>query len=459
MADEQDKRIPLIVMPENRDTSTSKDAKLVNCYMEAKGKTVYVYKRAGTLAAFSHGASAGMGCYNWKGDVYSIFGGYLYKGNGGYIGSVMDTTGGVYSFNQSLGPTNYMVMQNGVNGYTYDGTTLAQIADADYPVASVKGISYLDQTTYVMTAKAAIQGSAIANPTSWDPLNVLTAQIEPDGGIAIAKQLVYVVAFKQWSTELFYDAANATGSPLATVQGAKVNYGCLSADTVQDIDGKLFWVATNRNSSPQVLMMEKVSAEVISDHPMDRLLTNAKTSDTFYSFSFKDAGHQFYVLTDKTLNITMVYDVAEKVWSQWTDASGNYLPFVSSTFDASGNRLWQHESDGHMYYASKSYLTDNGTIITADIYTPNFDGGTSKRKHLNRLFFVGDQVTGSILQVRVSDDDYQTWTNFRSVDLGVKRPYLDRCGSFYKRAFHLRHAKATAFRLSAMEHQIELGTL
>ena len=151
--------------------------------------------------------------------------------------------------------------------------------------------------------------------------------------------------------------------------------------------------------------------------------------------------------------------MAEKIWSQWEDENGNYLPFIACTFDSNNNRLWQHESNGNMYYASKAYLNDNGTVIVSDIYTPNFDGGTSKKKHLNKLFFYGDKVTGGTLKVRFSDDDYQTWTNFRNVDMGQTRPYLDRCGTFYRRAFHLRHDTNTAFRISAIEHQIELGTL
>ena len=124
-----DKRFPLVVTAENRDNSVNKDARLVNCYMESgpiKGE-YHIYKRNGTLAFQqpSGGAASGFGCYNWLGDVYSIFGTTLYK-NGASVGTV-DGTGGVYAFNQSLGTPTYLVFGNGVVGYTYDGTTLAAI--------------------------------------------------------------------------------------------------------------------------------------------------------------------------------------------------------------------------------------------------------------------------------------------------------------------------------------------
>lgn len=511
-----DKRFPLVVTAENRDSSVNKDARLVNCYLESgPGKGDYhIYKRAGTSPYLRPGGASavGRGIYNWNGDIYSISGTTLYK-NSSTIGTV-DGTGGVYTFNQSLGTPTYLVLGNGVKAYTYDGTTLSQIGTSgtlatagafvtgtwyiirsigttdftaigastntinvifkatgsgtgtgtaqasSFPTSFVKGFVYLDQTTYVMTSKAVIQGSGLNQPNLFDPLNSLTAQIEPDGGVAIGKQLVYVVAMKQWSTEIFYDAANATGSPLGTVQGAKINYGCANADSVQDIDGSLIWLATNRNSGPQVVILEGLKIDVASSKWVEKLLQPANLASA-YSFTFKDGGHKFYVLTIISANLTLVYDVAEHSWAQWTDSNGNYFPFVACTF-ISGTyvyRLWQHESDGYMYYASKDYTNDNGVPITADIYTPNWDGGTSKRKTLSRMFFVGDRVTGSTLKVRYSDDDYTTWTNFRNVDLSQKRPYLDRCGTFYRRALHLRHDGNQVFRISAVELQIALGSL
>ena len=455
------KRWPMAVMPDNRDLTTAKDSKLINCFVESglqKGD-YHVYRRAGTLVQSqpSGGAANGYGVYNWKGDVYSIFGATIYK-NGTSIGSV-DTTNGVYAFNQSLGTPTRMIIGNGVKGYTYDGTTFATISGTNWPTSFVKGFSYLDQTTYVMTAAAAIQGCDIGNSGSWtNALNVITAQIEPDGGVALSKQLVYVVALKQWSTEVFYDAANATGSPLSTVQGAKVAYGCLDANSVQSIDDDLIWLSTTRSAVPQVVMLSGLKCEPVSTKAIDRLLLGANFT-TVYSFSFKDRGHKFYVLTLKSSNLTLVYDLTEKMWSQWADGNGNYLPIVASTYDANNKIIWQHESNGKLYYASSSYNTDDGSLIGVDIYTPNWDGGSPKIKALNRMFFKCDQAKGSILQVRKSDDDYQTWSNFRSVDLSVRRPYLDRCGSFYKRSLHLRHRCNTPFRIASVDLEVDLGVL
>lgn len=466
MSDDPLKRLPLVIKPSNREDEfspanpVSKDAQLINCYME-KGEEeneYFVWKRPGTLKSSSPAPSGrlGAGMYNWMGDQYAVFGNTFYK-NGVATGSAVDSTGGVYRFSSCLGATPLLVLGNGVDAYTFDGTTLTQITDGDFPAAFVKGWCYLDGTTYVMTAKAAIQGSAINDPTSWDPTNSLIAQIEPDQGVALSKQLVYAIAHKQWTTEVFYDAGNGTGSPLGSEQGAKVNWGCVSADSVQEIDGILFWVATNRTASVSVLMMDNLKAEPISPPPVERLLERDDFSKV-YSFTIKFRGHRLYVLTLPNNNLTLVFDYTTRAWHRWTDVNGNYFPFVAASYDSSLVHYLQHESNGSIYFMGE-YINDDGAIITCDIYTPNFSGGTSRRKLLNQMRFIADQTPGSILQVRKSDDDYQTWSNFRRVDLNQKVPTLSNCGTFTRRAHHLRHACNTPFRMSAVDLQIELGTL
>jgi len=450
------KRLPLVIRPENRAESTNKDAKLVNCFCEKQEDGSYrVMKRAGYILDETYAAGAGSGMYNWRNDVYAIFGTTFYK-NGVAVGAV-DGTGGVYRFNQILGTTPKLFFDNGVKAYNYDsGGGLVEITDVDFPSSRVKGSAYLDATMYVMNSAANLRGSDLNDTTNWDALNSIVAQIEPDLGMAVAKQLVYVIAMKQWTTEAFYDAANPTGSPLGSNQGSKVNWGCINADSVQDLDGVLLWLGVNRAASPDVIMMDNMKAQVVSTKPISRLLNNIDYS-TIYSWTFKDEGHQFYVLTSPGSNITLVYDLEERLWSQWTDSNGNYIPIVASTYDADLVHLWQHESNGSVYRAAQGYYSDDGGLIQVDIYTPNFDGGTRRTKTCNQLTVVADQQPGSVLDIRSSDDDYQTWSNFRRVDLSQPEPGLDKEGSFGKRAYNLRHRCNTAFRIEGIELQLDIG--
>ena len=453
---------PLVTPPENRSDSTSKDARLVNCFGEKQKDGSYqIYGRAGLVESSRPpaGNATARGMYNWLGDSYAIFGATLYK-NGVAVAGTLDTTNGSYKFSSCLGATPKLQLGNGVKAYNYDAAGgLVLISDAQFPAAFVKGWAYLDGTTYVATATAHVLGSDINDPVNWDVLNDILAQIEPDAGVALAKQLVYVVLFKQWTTEVFYDAGNATGSPLGTVQGAKVAYGCITADGVAGMDDVLFWPSTNRGVMPQVVKLEGLKAEVISTDPIERLLDGADFTTT-YAFTVKKHGHRFYVLTIVAANLTLVYDMDERLWHQWTDTSGNYFPFVSSSFSGLTTYL-QHATNGRIYTFDESYYTDAGDVIVKDIYTPNFDADTRRGKYLAMMLFDADQTEGSVLEVRCNDKDYSptAWTNFRSVDLSRQRPSLADCGTFTRRAYHFRQKKQTAFRIRAVELQLDLCAL
>src|SRR5215510_9849141 len=107
-------RVPLIVNPENRNNTTEKDARLINCYVEIDaGNNVNLYRRPGRdlWGSPPNSARLGFGVYWWNGAVYSIFEDRLYK-NMAEVGSGLDITRGVYTFTSIMGATPKLVFQN-----------------------------------------------------------------------------------------------------------------------------------------------------------------------------------------------------------------------------------------------------------------------------------------------------------------------------------------------------------
>lgn len=460
-------RLPLVVQTGNRNGSVVQDARLVNCYVETdSAQQLWIYKRPGMAVAYTTTPAAGLGCYNWQGDIYAVFAGTLYKNGVSVPGaSGLNTAGGRYYFSQILGATPKLLLKNSQKAYAYEPagglSSDLHTLDTDYPATTVGGIEYLNGATYVMQPGGQIWGSAVnsvTDPADWNPLDFIAAQIEPDNGVCLAKQLVYLIALGEWSTEVFFDAGNPEGSPLGNVQGSKISYGCANADSVQQIDDQLFWISSTRSAGVQVSTLKALTHQVISTKAIDRLLQGADLS-IVYSWQLKVNGHSFYILTIKNSNLTLVYDLVENEWHQWTDTNGNYVPIVASTFDSQKRHILQHETDGKLYYCSPNYYNDAGSKIFVDIYTPIFDANSARRKHLSRMEFVADQQVGSTLYARCSDDDYKTWSNFRSVRLDVKKPSLINCGTFIKRAYHFRHWANTPLRMQAVDVQYDMGTL
>jgi hypothetical protein len=63
---------------------------------------------------------------------------------------------------------------------------------------------------------------------------------------------------------------------------------------------------------------------------------------------------------------------------------------------------------------------------------------------------IGDKID-SVLSLRYTDDDYQTYSTFRPVQLGVERSRVRRLGDYSRRSFELLHLKNYLFRVEALE--------
>lgn len=371
---------------------------------------------------------------------------------------------------------------SGTNGVIYytDGVTLTGVADPNLPLVRVVGLAYLDDTLYIMTPNGDIRGSGIADPTTWNPLNTIAARDEGDFGVGIAKHMSYIVALKQWSIQFFYDAGNASGSPLSRLPGSKLSFGCMHGATVRDIDGELFFVANSRVTSPFVVKLINLRPQVISNEAVNRLLflgapTNTGGPDAQWrSFVLMVAGHKFYVLTSIRADFTLAYDVQYNVWYRWTSPTGGAWTPVDSAFDPApgGNlppdiivqdsvteRLHICNVAEASYNSQNSRIVgDNGAVFPVDIYTQNYDMGTIRNKQLSGMFFVADQLPTSV-SLRFSDDDRQTWSSFRDINFDVTIPNLTDAGTFRKRAWNLRHFAPEAFRIKSSDLQMDIGAL
>lgn len=356
---------------------------------------------------------------------------------------------------QSIDSSTQITMNNAATATNLSGT---YTFGTSFPSQQVPGITYLDGYVNVMTVGSAIYSSEPNQPGSWLSGNYLYANVEPDAAVYLAKQLVYIIAFKKYSVEIFYDAGNPSGSPLGPEQGGKINIGCRHANSVAQLEGILFWVSQSRDGGTSVHLMDGLKPIPISTPPIERLLQQADFT-TVYSWCARIGGHRFYCLTLKNSNLSLVFDLDSRQWYQWTDTNGNYLPYVATIFTSDSQVLLQHESNGKIYEMESVNYTDDGNIITMDLYTPNYDGNSRFRKYVQSLDIIGDQTTGCVVTVSFSDDDYQTWTTPRSIDMSKKRAYIMNCGTFRRRAFHFQHAQNTPLRIKSVELLVDQGTL
>ena len=63
------------------------------------------------------------------------------------------------------------------------------------------------------------------------------------------------------------------------------------------------------------------------------------------------------------------------------------------------------------------------------------------------------------MKIRHSDDDYQTWSNYRTVDLSKPRAQLYQSGTARRRAWEFLITDPVPVRLDAAEVDFEIGEM
>jgi hypothetical protein len=315
--------------------------------------------------------------------------------------------------------------------------------------STVPGVVYLDGYFCVMDIYGVIYISALNDARAWNALDFITADAEPGQGVVIARALNYVVAFKEWSTEFFFNAGNPTGSPLSRVDNGFTLVGCASGTSLAYVSEGLAWISQTRQDGRGVHLMQGTQQAKISTPDVDRVLDNDSLAEV-YSYGLKVGGHSLYILTLITTGVTLVFDFTSKVWTQWASGAAEaYFNLTHATYNG-GLTLGLHKTSGNVYSLDESYLDDAGTSIDLLCRTIQVDNGTTNNHAMGKVEVIGTKAS-TTATVRWSDDDYATWSTNRTVDLSLPRSSLRRCGDFRRRAFELRHSGSVAVVLSSLE--------
>ena len=301
-----------------------------------------------------------------------------------------------------------------------------------------------------------IYNSDVQNAMAWSASNFLSAEMFPDKSIGIARHLNHLIAFGRKSVEFFYDAANSSGSPLRRTEQAAIQVGTPAFESIAESDGLVMFIAQSAGGGRYVAGIENLKVTPVSTEAVERVLSDEGTGiSTAKGFICRVKGHLLYVITLYTQNITLVYDITEKIWSEWrTGTSGRFLGKYQT--EKNGKCLILNETGTDILELSQNVYQDLGSDIYTAIQTVLFDGDSYHRKFFSKMTIVGDRLS-STLNVSWSDDDYQTFSTPRPMDLST-RPFLTRLGSSRRRSFKLEHTDNVPLRMEAIELELEKGT-
>lgn len=346
-------------------------------------------------------------------------------------------------------------------------TTLTNIPAGLY----VPGCVYLDGYVFLgIAATNRIYNSNLNDPINWNALNYVTFQQTNDTLVAISKHINYLVAFGQKSTQFFYDAANATGSPLALADSYTSEVGCASGDSIVSTSNTVLWISTSSANGRSVSMMEGVVAKRISTDYIDRHLLASDLSDV-KAFVHTISGHTLYVLTLADIGQTLVYDLTVNEWYSWTQyGTQTYAEASAGTVSEyyfrpgfyallNGVHYCLDSYNSRLYQLSTTTYQDDSQPIYCRTVTDLADNGTTKRKFYGRLEIVGDKVAGGTMYVSHTGNDYKDYSYSRAIDLNASRSQIYQCGADRRRAWQLLCTSNVPLRLQTAEIDVDVGEM
>lgn len=383
----------------------------------------------------------------------------------------LDTSTGLVGFEifQKATTETYVIFTDGSALWSQQvrvvpGVAATKVTDPDLPAPHLPYPVVMDG--YVFLAKGnTIYNSVNDTFDSWDPADFIDAEMSADNIVALARNVNYVVAFGKQSLEVFWNAANDTGSPLSRNTSGYKSVGFVS--NLARIGDELFFVGQEHNKNLSVFKLKEFSLKQVSDEVVDRFLQN-NTSTTLQSSqvkldnlgkTFSTDGHTFYCMT--TQNSTWVYEVKDELWYEWRDGADAPLG-LEATFNVyNGGMYAMIAGSNFIAYFSPTIYQDNGVNFTCSYTTQELLFGSPNKKVCNRAALRCDRhlYSGSSLAtIAWSDDDWSNGiTSSQQVNVFSNTPFARRCGQFINRSFRITYTDNYPIRMKELSLELNIG--
>jgi len=182
--------------------------------------------------------------------------------------------------------------------------------------AGAKTISYIDgYFVYNQPDSQILWVTNIFDGTITDPLAFAAAESSPDKVIAVITNNREVWVFGEGTTEVWYDAATIP-FPLAPIQGAYNEIGCVAAFSIAKLDNSIFWLGTDPRGYGIVYRNQGYTGKRVSTHAIEFAIQQYGDVTNAVAYTYQQEGHAFYVLVFPTVGKTWVYDVSTGAWHE-----------------------------------------------------------------------------------------------------------------------------------------------
>jgi hypothetical protein len=285
--------------------------------------------------------------------LYTTFNGDIMVaviGNGFYKITQNTTTGQLQSFSRGLLDTfdgdvyiaennnAEIVVTDGVYVYVYNWSTDGNItkltaAQYDYTIYSNPGYISFQNGRFILACQNTNYWilSGFNNAFSWpigasNPEKVGSIQTKPtraQAAIPVPGGGNNLLVMGTNVTESWQDVGAAL-FPYQRGTTYNVDYGCLNASSIAELDNLIVWLAVNEQSGPIIMYATGSQTKMISTDGISYVLANLTNPSNCTGFLFRQDGHMIYQFTFPDDNISYAYDFNTGLFFNVSDEKLNY---------------------------------------------------------------------------------------------------------------------------------------
>jgi hypothetical protein len=354
------------------------------------------------------------------------------------VGTILTYTGPVCIRDNNNG--GIAVIVDGPNGYVYNiaGNTLTQIVDAAFygadRVAFIDGWFVFNKTGTQIFYTSTLYWNGV---TAFNGTFFALKDTSSDNLVTLYENNRELWLVGERTTEIWYDAGGQN-FPFSRLQGATLQVGCAAVNSITRVGGSLVWLASSERGQNYIVMTNGYQYSSISNAAIDNNLAQYNVVSDAIGFCYSEEGHEFYVITFPTEDITWCYDITTQQWHQrasYDQVTGQFHRHRSNCLINFGNhRLVGDYANGQIYTMSRQAYSDGTDPLVAIRRCPHVWNNRERVFHssLQVEFSPGvglqtGQGTIPEAMMRFSDDGAATFGNEHWKTIGVAGASKYRC--------------------------------
>jgi hypothetical protein len=333
---------------------------------------------------------------------------------------------------------------------------------------------YMNGRLFVGNSDGQIYNCDLDDPLMWDTTRVITAQMYAGLWRALARQNNFLLNFSDFTVQAFVDDANTEGSPLDNYESGITQVGCDLPQSIVTNGSEILWIGTTSSGQRSVFRMRGLTSpeEVVTTPIRNAIEQYAAAGAIRRCFFWRIGGKNLYVVPVSRITYTsgatsvttdidaLIYDMDLNIWNQWKYAGADGAFFTATTYNTYNSYQLVLQSDGTVWAFQAYETTDANTSATIGsgsafdflVQTERIDFGTIDRKFVQRLEMIGDKVADTAnVSVSYCDDDNETFSTARTLDMSQSRPFLPQGGNFRRRRYKFVYAGNQAQRWEGFE--------